>query len=145
MYKFSKKSLLILSSCHADIIKIMVESIKLSRIDFCIIEGKRSIEKQQKYFAEGKSKIDGVTARSKHQGYPTDDDVSFAVDICAVKNSYDVKALCFLADVIILTAKKLYADKIITHELRWGGNWDGDGEIMTDQTFIDLPHFELIV
>ena len=26
--------------------------------------------------------------------------------------------------------------------IRWGGDWNGDGTL-TDQTFNDLPHFEL--
>jgi peptidoglycan L-alanyl-D-glutamate endopeptidase CwlK len=30
-----------------------------------------------------------------------------------------------------------------TLRLRWGGDWDGDGEL-DDQQFDDLPHFELI-
>jgi hypothetical protein len=28
--------------------------------------------------------------------------------------------------------------------IRWGGNWDMDGEPITDQDFQDLVHFELI-
>ena len=28
-------------------------------------------------------------------------------------------------------------------KLRWGGDWDGDGD-MTDQTLHDKPHFELM-
>jgi hypothetical protein len=31
----------------------------------------------------------------------------------------------------------------ITHELVSGLNWDSDGEIITDQKFQDLVHFEL--
>ena len=27
--------------------------------------------------------------------------------------------------------------------IRWGGDWDGDGDF-SDQTFHDLPHFELV-
>ena len=29
-------------------------------------------------------------------------------------------------------------------DIRWGGNWDSDDEL-NDQTFFDLPHFELTV
>ena len=32
----------------------------------------------------------------------------------------------------------------ITHKLRWGGNWNGDGLIVEGQSLVDLPHFELI-
>ena len=27
-------------------------------------------------------------------------------------------------------------------KIRWGGDWDGDNDLK-DQTFFDLPHFEL--
>lgn len=29
-------------------------------------------------------------------------------------------------------------------DIRWGGNWDMDGEPVTDQNFQDLVHFELV-
>jgi hypothetical protein len=38
----------------------------------------------------------------------------------------------------------LYEQEKITSKLKWGANWDMDGEIITDQGFMDLPHFELI-
>ncbi len=28
-------------------------------------------------------------------------------------------------------------------KIRWGGDWDGD-TILDDQTFMDLPHFEIL-
>jgi hypothetical protein len=27
--------------------------------------------------------------------------------------------------------------------VRWGGNWDRDNEVVTDQKFDDLVHFEI--
>ena len=36
----------------------------------------------------------------------------------------------------------LYDQGVITHKLRWGGDWDKDGST-TDQNLNDLPHFEL--
>ena len=41
-------------------------------------------------------------------------------------------------------AEMLYKQGGITHKLRWGGNWDMDGEILIDQSFDDRPHVELI-
>ena len=35
------------------------------------------------------------------------------------------------------------AAKFMNVSLRWGGDWDGDGD-RTDQTFNDLMHWELI-
>jgi peptidoglycan L-alanyl-D-glutamate endopeptidase CwlK len=45
--------------------------------------------------------------------------------------------MCYLAGVIQCAAAEL------GYDLRWGGNWDGDGEIIKDQKFNDLPHFEI--
>jgi len=35
-----------------------------------------------------------------------------------------------------------FVGKMLEVDLRWGGNWDMDGEPITDQDFQDLVHFE---
>ena len=97
---------------------------------------------QQFRFDQGKSKIDGVNKKGKHNYCP-----SRAVDIYAYydgKAQYDITHMSYLAGVIIGVAKILYDDGEIDHEIRWGGNWDSDGKILIDQSFDDTPHFELI-
>ena len=79
-YKFSKRSKSRLETCHPDIQLICNELIKI--YDFSVLEGHRSPETQQEYFAEGKSKLDGVNRRSKHQASP-----SMAVDIMPYKKA----------------------------------------------------------
>jgi len=37
---------------------------------------------------------------------------------------------------------QLSVGKMLEVDLRWGGNWDMDGEPITDQDFQDLVHFE---
>ena len=49
-YKFGKSSLKELHSCHEDLQKILNLAISLSKIDFGISEGYRTIEKQNKLF-----------------------------------------------------------------------------------------------
>ena len=44
--------------------------------DISVIEGHRSLETQQAYYRDGKSQLDGVNKKSKHQSWP-----SMAVDI----------------------------------------------------------------
>ena len=36
----------------------------------------------------------------------------------------------------------LYENGTINHQLRWGGNWDRDGDL-SDNTLYDRPHLEL--
>lgn len=136
IYKFGTTSKERLSTCHEDLQKVLESAIALSPIDFGIAEGHRTIERQKQLFDEGKSKIDGITKKGKHNYSP-----SLAVDVYAFVNgkaSWDAKELCLIAGVILSVAAN-YGIK-----LRWGGNWDNDGQIISDQNFIDLPHFELI-
>ena len=143
MYKFGKTSKERLATCHLDLQMIMNESIKITNVDFGIAEGHRSIEKQQQYFKEGKSKIDGVNKKGKHNFTP-----SLAVDIYPYFDNgakWDNEHLSYLSGIIHAVSEMLFADGEITHKIRWGGNWDRDGVILLDQSFDDRPHFELVL
>lgn len=142
MHQLSNRSKQRLATCHPDLQLIISTAINISDIDFGVSEGHRSIEKQQQYFAEGKSKIDGVTKKGKHNYEP-----SLAVDIypwIEGKADWDNEHLSYLSGIIHAVAEMLLREGRITHRIRWGGNWDMDGTIITDQTFQDRPHFELI-
>lgn len=162
MFKFSDSSLKKLNTCHPDLVKVMMVAIELSDIDFTIVYGRRSIKEQQALYAQGRTtpgsivtNCDGVIHKSKHNAtlelYFGDkeaiDHKSEAVDIAAYVNgkiSWKPTELCYIAGVVDIVAKMLYKEGEITHKIKWGGNWDGDGEIITDQTLIDLPHYQII-
>lgn len=139
MYKFGKRSLKKLNTCHIDLQSICNEVIQ--NIDFSILEGERTLEQQQIYFKEGKSKLDGVIKKSKHQSSP-----SMAVDIAPYPikwNGNKARARFYLlAGYMFQASEELYKQGKITHKLRWGGDWDSDKDF-EDQSFDDLPHFEL--
>ena len=142
MFKFGNKSKERLNTCHKDIQLIMNEAIKISNVDFGIAEGHRSLEKQLQYFKQGKSKIDGVTKKGKHNYTP-----SLAVDIFPYlenEANWDKEHLSYLSGVIHAVSEILFTQGKITHKIRWGGNWDMDGVILIDQSFDDRPHFELV-
>ncbi len=141
MPRFGQTSLSRLGTCELDLQKVMQEAIVDCNVDFGIAEGHRSVSKQQQYFKEGKSKIDGVTKKGKHNYIP-----SQAADIYLWINgkaSWNAETLTYFAGFIEATAHRLYRSKEISHLVRWGGNWDKDGEILTDQNFDDRPHFEI--
>lgn len=141
MNTFSTTSETRLQTCHPDLQKVLRESLKISDIDFGIAEGHRSVELQQQYFKEGKSEIDGINKLGKHNMTP-----SMAADIYPWvngKTNYNNETLSYLAGLIHAVATMLYNQGAITHKIRWGGNWDMDGEILTDQTLKDRPHVEL--
>jgi len=115
--------------------KIMRKSLETSLIDFGIPQhgGKRTASEQCELFKQGLSKCDGVKKLSRHQS-------GNAIDIVAFVNgyTYDQKYYYMLGHHILQTAKSMG----ITN-LRWGGDWDGDFDL-SDQTFNDLVHFELV-
>ena len=135
-----------LNTCHSDLIEITELAIKRSRIDFGISEGMRSIERQKELFTQGKTKIDGVNEKGKHNYSP-----SLALDFYAYhpddeirsKIAYDKPTLAYIAAIFICCAQELFEAGEITHLVRWGGNWDKDGVILLDQSFDDMPHIEL--
>jgi peptidoglycan L-alanyl-D-glutamate endopeptidase CwlK len=142
MPKFGRSSKEKLATCHDDLQLIMQEAVSVSDVDFGISEGFRTIELQQKYFNEGRSKIDGVNKKGKHNYSP-----SLASDIYAYvdgKANYEEEHLSYLAGLIHGVSEMLLKQGKISHRVRWGGNWDMDGTIILDQTFQDRPHFELV-
>ena len=140
-YNFGRRSHSKKITCHRDLQLILDEAIKV--IDFSILEGARSLETQQEYFAQGKSKLDGVNKKSKHQ-VSDDEPLSRAVDIAPYPIDWnDSLRFAFLAGVMQSVATNLLEENKITHKLRWGGDWDSDNDFK-DQTFFDFPHFELI-
>ena len=140
-HKFGKKSREKLESAHMDLRAIMAESLRVSMIDFGVSEGHRSTARQNELFKQGLTKIDGISKKGKHNHSP-----SLAVDIYGYVNgkiSYKMEHLSYLGGVITSTAERLFQEGRIDERIRWGGNWDRDGEIITDQKFDDLVHFEL--
>jgi len=143
MYRFGNTSKTRLSTCHKDIQIIMNKSILISNVDFGISEGERSVKKQLQYFNEGKSKIDGIKKKGKHNYSP-----SLAVDIYPYFEGgakWDNEHLSYLSGIIHAVSEMLFNNGEITHKIRWGGNWDMDGIILIDQSFDDRPHFELVL
>lgn len=132
MPKFSKVSQRRLDTCHPALCLVMNAAIKY--VDFAVLEGHRDKTTQDKYFAEGKSKLKWPDG--KHCSNPSE-----AIDIAPFLNgkvNSDKHACIYLAGQI------MFAAAVNGVHLRWGGDWDEDGEPVTDQTFQDLVHFELV-
>lgn len=131
--KFGKRSLDVLATLDTDLQDVLNEVIK--HFDIVLIEGHRDEETQNRYYDTGKSKV--RFPNSKHNSDP-----SKAVDVAMWHNKqpsvrWDNKfEFTFLAGVIIGIAKT----KGIT--LRWGGDWNSDQ--IQNESFVDMPHFELV-
>lgn len=129
MPSFAPTSLRRLETCHPDLQRLFKELIK--HVDCTIIVGHRGEEEQEQAVLQGKSKLHWP--KSKHNSTP-----SMAVDVSPWPVDWkDTKRFYDFAGIVRAQAA------ILGIKIRWGGDWDGDGDIK-DQKFNDLVHFELI-
>ena len=137
MPSFSSRSISILDTVDPALKDICYSVVK--HYDIVVLSGFRGEEEQNRLVEEGKSKL--VFPKSKHNqdrnGLPQLP--CCAVDVVPYPIDWgDSKRFIFMAGMMF------HAAHSIGVKLRWGGNWDGDDVIIDDQTFNDLPHFELI-
>ena len=111
------------------LVALVGRALSYSPVDFGVACGLRTYQEQEKLFAERKTR----TMKSKHL-------VGEAVDLYAY---VDGKANYSPKHYILINEAMQQAAKFMNVSLRWGGDWDGDGD-RTDQTFNDLMHWELI-
>lgn len=158
-YYWSIRSENVLKTTHPDLQKIMNLALKNSAVDVVLVEGARTIATQRAYFKDGASKINPDSYSSevelckvaKHIVITEHPEFEFsrAVDFCAYasykgkKLSYDIVHLTYISTVIEQAAITLYNNGEIKHKIRTGLNWDMDGVLKYDQSFVDGPHVEL--
>lgn len=134
MPRFSSKSKERLASCDLRLQQIM--NIVIEHYDITVIEGHRSVERQQELYAQGRTKpgrivtyLDGVWRKGNHNYQP-----SRAIDIAPWIPSAggidwnDIAEFQRMAVIVKVAAQALGVP------ITWGGDWNG---------LKDYPHFEL--
>ena len=148
-FKLSQRSIDKMEGVDADLVAVTKRAIELTKIDFGVIYGMRTIQQQEKLVAAGKSQ----TMKSKHL-------VGRAVDLMAYvdgKGCWELNVYDDLCDAMKEAAKELSV------AIKWGAAWS-EGDIRTypgtaedammayvdlrrgqgRRPFIDGPHFELM-
>lgn len=132
MPRFSSRSLKELATCHPDLERLF-RAVIVHR-DCTIIEGHRGEQRQEQLLNMGRSRV--PWPKGKHNAVP-----SRAVDVVPYVNgapSFHLDHCKVFGGYVQGVADQLGI------RIRWGGDWDMDGESITDQTFQDLCHFELV-
>lgn len=126
MYRLSRTSLSRLEGVHPDLIRVVKHAITITDIDFMVLEGLRTGERQRQLVRQGASK----TMNSKHlTGHAVDLVPFLDVDGDGKSEvSWHWPHYHRLAPVIKVAAKEC---GVI---LSWGGDW---------RSFKDGPHWEL--
>ena len=124
-FKLGPTSILRLQQVHPDLVRVVERAIVVSEIDFTVLEGARTKERQAELLTAGAT----TTMNSRH--IPGADGFARAVDLGALvggKVRWDWPLYFKIADAMKLAAKELGIP------LEWGGDW---------KKFKDGPHFQL--
>ena len=114
-----------LKGVHPDLVKIVERAIQITTVDFTVLEGVRSPERQKKLVEFGASQ----TMNSRH--IPGADGYAKAVDLGAyVDDQVDWSWPLYFK----IAAAMKEAAKQLKLPIEWGGDWI---------TFRDGPHFQL--
>ena len=114
------RSLSRLESVHPDLVRVVKKAAAMSDLDFTVLEGLRTVERQKVLMVSGATK----TMNSRHL-------TGHAVDLAPVIGgavSWDWPLYNRLSKIVKAAA---LAEKV---PLQWGGDW---------RTFKDGPHWEL--
>lgn len=114
------RSLSRLQGVHPDLVRVVKKAAAMSDLDFTVLEGLRTFERQKELMANGATK----TMNSRHL-------TGHAVDLAPMiggKISWDWPLYNRLAKIVKAAAA---AEKV---SITWGGDW---------RTFKDGPHWEL--
>lgn len=132
-----KRSRQRLIGVHPDLVKVLEGALALSPIDFTVIEGVRTLERQQELYAKGRTTPGPKVTWSMQSRHLT----GHAVDI----GPFDAKGNILWAETkkFLTIGKAMFAaaDQLCI-PIRWGYDWDGD-KILMESGEYDGPHFEL--
>lgn len=119
-FYLSTRSRARLIGVHRDLVEVVEAAIKITPVDFSVVEGVRTLAKQREYFVKGKSR----TMRSRHL-------TGHAVDLAPWRGgTIDWTPVYFLPVAQAMRTAAAAASV----PLEWGGDW---------QSFVDMPHFQL--
>lgn len=119
-FKLSKRSMDRLSGVHPDLVRVVGRAIEMTDMDFTVLEGVRSMARQQQLVASGASQ----TMASRHL-------TGHAVDLAPYVGGqvrWDWPLYYKLAATVKAAAAELNVP------IEWGGDWT---------SFKDGPHFQL--
>ena len=148
-FKLSERSIRKLEGVEKDLVNVVLEAIKLTKVDFGVTYGLRTLEEQKELYESGRSQ----TMKSKHlEGRAVDLVAYFGSNVSWELNVYDE-----IADAMAQAAREGGIP------IKWGAAWS-EGDIREypgtaedamnayvdlrrsqgRRPFIDAPHFEMM-
>jgi len=138
-FYLSARSLKRLDQVHPDLRRVIQRAILKCRVDFTVLEGVRTPERQRQLYAQGRTKPGPKvtwTLTSRHVINP-DTGYGHAVDLAPFPIDWsDPAKFDAIARAMFDAADELNIP------IRWGADWDRDGN-PRERGESDSPHFEL--
>jgi hypothetical protein len=148
-FKLSERSIRKLEGVEKDLVNVVLEAIKLTKVDFGVTYGLRTLEEQKELYESGRSQ----TMKSKHlEGRAVDLVAYFGSNVSWELNVYD--------DICDAMAEAARRHSVA---IKWGAAWsEGDIRLYEGSAedamnayidlrrsegrrpFIDAPHFEMM-
>ncbi len=132
-FVLGKTSLARLKGVDETLVNVVKRAIEISAVDFTVMEGVRTLERQRELYAQGRTapgKIVTWTMNSRHIEGKAVDLVPYPLDWNDLEKFNKIK------DAMFQAARELDVN------LRWGADWDGDGKYREKGEY-DSPHFEI--
>lgn len=137
-FKLSQRSLDRLKGVDDKLVSVVKRAIEISEVDFMVVEGLRTKQRQEELYAQGRTKAGKIvtwTMKSKHID-------GLAVDIAPVNKDGSIDWNSFvkfdkMAQAMFNAAKELNV------QIRWGADWNQNGK-KREKGETDSPHFELV-
>ncbi len=127
-----------LKGVHPQLVRVVERAIELTTVDFMVLEGVRTPQRQRELYAQGRTKPGPVvtwTLTSNH--FVKADGFGHAVDLCPWPVDWtDLKKFDAISRAMFAAAEELGV------RIRWGADWDRDGK-PRERGETDSPHFEL--
>ena len=135
-FVFGQRSLDRLNGVNTRLVSVVHRALELSTVDFTVVEGLRSKERQAQLYAQGRTTPGNKvtwTLKSKHID-------GLAVDLAPFADGKidwsDSKKFDAIAKAMFMAAAELGV------KIRWGKDWNANG-IIGERGEVDSPHFEL--
>ena len=131
-FYFSKQSLKNLEGVDERLVKVAKKALEITKVDFSVVEGVRSAERQFKLYKKGLTELDGYKRKSAHQ-------LGKAIDIVPYVKEKGGKLWKLKGNErewLEVGRAMLRSARLLNIDIEWGLTYNiGDG--------YDLPHFQL--
>lgn len=140
-YKLSKRSLANLEGVHPKLVLVVKRALELSQVDFTVIEGVRTPERQKELYAQGRTAPGSIVTWMLTSNHFVNKATGFGHAVDIVPYPVDWKNTAAFDAV----AKAMFqaADELAV-KIRWGADWNMDGK-PRERGETDSPHFEIVI